>query len=134
MPDKEPTNHEILQAINSFADDTEAHFDKLESRMSSMESEMSSVKSEMSSVKSEMSSVKSEMSSVRSDIDHIQVNMVTKEYLDDKLMDLKSDLVALIRKEDHKVNFFVDVLNKKKMLTNNDKKSILALEPFPKTS
>lgn len=126
MANKEPTNHEILQAINSFADNTEARFEKLES-------EIFSVKSDVSSMKSDVSSMKSEMSSMREDIDHIQVNMVTKEYLDDKLMDLKSDLVVVMRKEDHKLNALVDILYKKKVLDETDKQHLISLEPFPKS-
>lgn len=38
--------------------------------------------------------------------------MVTKDYLDDKLADLKGDLVVLMRKEDAKLQALVDVLQK----------------------
>ena len=53
--DKEPTNHEILEAINEFSNKTDERFSKIEA------------------------------------------TMVTKDYLDDKLSDLRGDLVVLTR-------------------------------------
>jgi len=42
----------------------------------------------------------------------VEATMVTKDYLDDKLSDLRGDLVVLMRKEDKKLQLF-------------------SLEPFP---
>lgn len=43
---------------------------------------------------------------VEREITMIKSTMVTKDYLDDKLSDLKGDLVVLMRKEDRKVSVF----------------------------
>jgi predicted nucleic acid-binding Zn-ribbon protein len=112
MPNNEPTNHEILEAINTFADNVETRFDSVDHRLDSVEHRLDSVEHRL---------------------DSVEINMVTKEYLDDKLMDLKSDLVILMRKEDHKLNTLVDILFKKKLLTEQDKEQLTSLEPFPKS-
>ena len=65
------------------------------------------------------------------DITAIKATMVTKEYLDDKLSDLKGDLVVLMRKEDRKVSALVDVLRVKQVLSDEEAKRILTMEPFP---
>lgn len=57
--------------------------------------------------------------------------MVTKDYLDDKLVDLRGDLVILTRKEDTKLRELVSVLREKNILADPDVKRILPLEPFP---
>ncbi|MEA1963245.1 MAG: hypothetical protein U9M94_03345 [Patescibacteria group bacterium] len=57
--------------------------------------------------------------------------MVTKDYLDDKLSDLKGDLVILMRKEDVKLKTLVKILHAKKIINENDKNKIFSLEPFP---
>ncbi len=88
--DKEPTNHEILEAINEFSNKTDERFSKIE------------------------------------------VTMVTKDYLDDKLSDLRGDLVVLMRKEDNKMVRLIDILKKRKVITETDEKEILSLEPFAK--
>lgn len=73
-------------------------------------------------------------SDINQRFNRIEANMVTKDYLDEKLADLRGDLVVLIRKEDNKVKVLVDVLHQKKVLTDKETQTILSLEPFSKQS
>ena len=68
---------------------------------------------------------------IETEVTQIKVQMVTKDYLDDKLADLRGDLVVLMRKEDHKVAALVDILKQRKVLTDDDVKKIMSMEPFP---
>jgi len=65
----------------------------------------------------------------------IENRMVTKEYfkeyLDDKLADLRGDLVVLTRKEDFKVRALVEVMAQKQLLSKDEANKILSMEPFP---
>lgn len=56
--------------------------------------------------------------------------MVTKDYLDDKMADLRGDLVVLTRKEDTKLRALVDILKEKSVLNIEEAKKILGMEPF----
>jgi hypothetical protein len=47
------------------------------------------------------------------------------------LADLRGDLVVLTRKEDTKLKELVEILKKKKILTDDDVKHLLTMEPFP---
>ncbi len=73
-----------------------------------------------------------------SDIDKrftkIEATMVTKDYLDDKLSDLRGDLVVLTRKEDLKVKKLVEILKKRQLLSDEEAKETLSMEPFPQLS
>ncbi len=102
MP-KEITNEEILNSVNEFATQTEKRFDGVESRIGGVESRL----------------------------DKIESTMVTKDYLDEKLADLRGDLVVLMRKEDTKVKALIEILKERKVLTDEDVKKILSMEPFP---
>ncbi|MBU0646095.1 hypothetical protein KJ611_01285 [Patescibacteria group bacterium] len=53
--------------------------------------------------------------------------------MDDKLLNLKGDLISIIRKEDHKLIELITVLRKNKGLSDEDVKHLLGLEPFPQT-
>ncbi|MFH1427575.1 MAG: hypothetical protein ABIG60_03535 [Patescibacteria group bacterium] len=64
----------------------------------------------------------------------IEATMVTKDYLDEKLSDLRGDLVILMRKEDVKVKRLVEILQKRKVLSNKEVKEIMSMEPFPQLS
>ena len=68
---------------------------------------------------------------IESDITSIKSQMVTKAYLDDKIIDLKADLTVVMRKEDHKLEALTKLLATKKVITDADANSILSLEPFP---
>jgi hypothetical protein len=60
----------------------------------------------------------------------IESVIVTKDYLDEKLADLRGDLVVLIRKEDTKVKKLVDILLKRNIITEAESKEIFTMEPF----
>jgi DNA polymerase II small subunit/DNA polymerase delta subunit B len=100
---EETTKEEILTAISDFANHTEKRFDNLEGRFDNLEGEVNTIKA----------------------------TMVTKDYLDDKLADLRGDLVIMLRKEDTKVKTLVDVLETQKIISETDAKKILTMEPFP---
>ena len=57
--------------------------------------------------------------------------MVTKPYLDDKIGDLKEDIVGKMRKEDEKVNFLIELLVRKAVLSKQDMAALRAIEVFP---
>lgn len=64
--------------------------------------------------------------------DKIEANMVTKDYLDSKLSDLRGDLVVLTRKEDTKMLKLVEILKRRAIITEAEEKEILSMEPFAK--
>lgn len=102
----ENDNRDILETINEFADNTERHFESLETNVAGLKTDMTSVKS----------------------------TMVTKDYLDDKLADLRGDLVVLTRKEDQKVVALVEELLRTGILAKDAAKRILTMDPFPNTA
>ena len=62
----------------------------------------------------------------------IEATMVTKNYLDEKMADLRGDLVVLMRKEDTKVSKLIEILKRRKVITEIEEKEILSMEPFAK--
>lgn len=62
----------------------------------------------------------------------VEALMVTKDYLDDKLSDLRGDLVVLLRKEDTKLSKLTKILADKKVISEQEREKIMAMEPFPK--
>jgi len=65
-------------------------------------------------------------------VDKIEATMVTRDYLDEKLADLRGDLVVLMRKEDTKVVKLIEILKRRKVITEIEEKEILSMEPFAK--
>lgn len=98
------TTNEILDAINSFS----------------------------TRIDGEIRGMKSDIGSLKSDIGWIKSNMVTKDFLDDKLADLRGDLVVLVRKEDTKLLKLVDILKGRQLISAEEANTVLSMEPFAK--
>jgi len=116
--EKEASKNEILEAINEFS----THVDQ----------QHESLKSEIGDIKSEIGGIKSEIGDIKKEVGSIKALMVTKDYLDEKLADLRGDLVVLMRKEDTKVVKLIEILKRRKVITEIEEKEILSMEPFAK--
>lgn len=97
---------DVLDAVNTLSSHMEERFDDVEQRMTGVEQR----------------------------ITRIETTMVTKDYLDDKLYDLRGDLVVLMRKEDKKVQSLVELLHSKKVISEEEAKHILSMDLFPQVS
>ena len=120
MPNHEPTTTDILEAINNFSFDNDKRFNKMDERFDKMDDRFNKMDDRLDKVENDLKIVKS--------------TMVTKDYLDEKLGDLRGDLSVLIRKEDNKVKELVNILVKKKVLNENDQEKLFKMEPFAQTS
>jgi hypothetical protein len=85
---------EVLEIVSFIKDHAASHEDvnRLETRMDSLETRM----------------------------DSLETKVVTKDYLDDKLADLRGDLVVLMRKEDIKVRTLVEIMLGKQLLSKEE--------------
>jgi hypothetical protein len=101
----------VLEAVNTFASHTDNRFERIENDIGGLKTEVGSLKTEVCAIKA---------------------SMVTKAYLDDKLADLKGDMVAMVRKEDVKVDNLTGLLSKKSVLSKIEAKEIQLMGPFPK--
>ncbi|MFA4830698.1 MAG: hypothetical protein WC862_02365 [Patescibacteria group bacterium] len=113
MENNNASTGEILEAINEFSTNVDKRFTKIES---------------------DITVIKSDITVIKSDITTIKSTMVTKDYLDEKLGDLRGDLTLLMRKEDTKVAMLVKILRAREVITEEDKQQIFAMEPFPQMS
>ncbi len=77
---------------------------------------------------------KVEFEELEQDVNHIKNVMVTKDYLDNKLVDLRGDLTVLMRKEDTKLKTLIEILLERNVLNKTDAERVLNLEPFPSSS
>lgn len=99
---QQPTTGDILEAITTFADVTEKRFSTIDKRLTTIEK----------------------------NVTRIEATMVTKDYLDEKMSDLRGDMTVLIRKEDRKLQTLVSILTKKELLDTKEAEQIMAMEPF----
>ena len=141
---KDISNKEVVQgiidAVQTMSTDIDTSLNIIDRRLTRLEVDLSSVKGDLGSVKGDLGSVKGDLASVKTDLlsakgdlSSVKSQMVTKDYLDNKLADLRSDLVIMARKGNKKLEVFIEELVEQKSLTRSAAKRILALEPFPQT-
>ena len=122
--DSEPTLHDVIPAVNAGFSDIEARmvtkdefnerFDRLDSRVSGIESKMVT---------------KDEL---KEELAKMETRLVTKDYLDETMNDLRCDLTVSLRKEDQKVVTLVSILEERKVLSKKDAQRVMAMELFPR--
>lgn len=123
------TKDDLKDAIKNFAtkDDIKALGDDLKGFKKEVES---SFKELGEAIQLFATHVDKRFEKVEKDVTQIKATMVTKDYLDEKLGDLRGDMTVLVRKEDNKMKTLVEVLVEKEVLNEFDKKRIYSLEPF----
>ena len=66
------------------------------------------------------------------DVGGLKTGMITKGYLDEKLFDLRGDLILVTRKEDQKVDRVIHKLKEKNIFSDADTDELLTVTPFPR--
>jgi archaellum component FlaC len=124
---KEVSTNEILEAINEFASAVERRFDGVEQRLDGVEQRLDGVEQRLDGVEQNIKGLGKDVSSIRS-------QMLTKDYLDEKIADLRGDMVVLTRKEDTKMLKLVEILTRRKVISQKEAKEIRSMEPFSQLS
>lgn len=107
------TNEDILVAINDSFTGLEKRFDK---RFEGIDKRFEGIDKRFEGIEREIGTIKA--------------TMVTKDYLDDKLCDLRDDLTRLMFKGDIKLKSLVNTLHRRKVLPLSEKKRLFNMEPF----
>ncbi|MBI2458926.1 MAG: hypothetical protein HYV53_00030 [Parcubacteria group bacterium] len=88
------------------------------------------IQTQFDEVGKQFDEVNKKFTEVNSHLGKVESNMLTKDYLDDKLADLRGDLVVLTRKEDNKVKKLINILRKRDLISDDEVKEIMSMEPF----
>ncbi len=124
----EPTTSDILKAVETLATKVDTLDSKIDEQTKQTDEKFNDV---LEAINTLSTHTDERFGRLEGDVNHIRMEMVTKNYLDDKLSDLRGDLVVLLRKEDRKVAALVEVLLTRKVISDKDAKTILAMELFP---
>lgn len=125
MKSKEPTNKEmmgtikeILETLNVFSGHIDDKFINIDQKFENIDQKFDNIDNKFDKIDKRLNRVES--------------LMVTKDYLDDKLADLRGDLIVSMRKGDTKFVALLKVLKHKAVISKTEAEKILSMEPFPK--
>lgn len=114
----ETTTSDILEVIQHFATKVDERFDRIENTMAGIVTK---------------EQFEQRLAGVEGRLTKIETTMVTKDYLDDKLADLRGDVILLARKQNKKLSEVVMELRSRNVFDEETAKRLLELEPFPLT-
>ena len=112
MPSKKHnkiTNEDILTAINAFSTEVDKRFQSVDKRFEGIDKRFEGIDKRFN---------------------RIEATMVTKDYLDEKLGNLRGDFMVLLRKGNAKLESLVKTLHKNKVVSAAQKKQLFRMEPF----
>ncbi len=115
---KDISNQDILEAINSFSSHMDTRLTGIEERVGSLEVAVNSLQHRVTGLEKTVTGVKA--------------NMVTKEYLDDKMADAHGDIMDVLYNSNQKTQKIVEKLEEHKVIDKNEAIGILRMPPFPK--
>lgn len=128
-----------FEVIESKLDAMDSKFDGVDSKFSALESKIDDVieitNSSFQNVEARLARLEENCAAIpgmRADISRIESRMVTKDYLDKKMADMRGDLVDLAHKEDCRVDALIDTLHSRKGIGDGDRKMLADLSPFPR--
>lgn len=84
---------------------------------------------------------KAELNELSEEVKDIRATMVTKDdlgkhrsemidFIDKRLLDLKTDLVVIVKGEDQKLTALIELMKKKELLTPHEAQGILQMNPL----
>jgi DNA anti-recombination protein RmuC len=111
---------DVIEIMNVFASNVDQRFEKVDQRFDTVDQRFEKVDQRFDTVDQRFEKV-----------DQRFDTMVTKNYLDNTISDLRADLVLLTRKGNFKFSVLVEDLVETGSLSRKAAKQILALEPFP---
>jgi len=127
-------NSELIQGNSSTIEDirnlVQKNSELIQGNASAIADVGTSVQNLAEAVQDFATSVDQRFDAVDSRLSTVESQMVTRSYLDDKLSDLRGDLVVLVRKEDRELNAVVDELEKRDVFDASTADRIRNLEPF----
>ncbi|EKD43970.1 MAG: hypothetical protein ACD_72C00053G0003 [uncultured bacterium] len=118
------TLQDIFDAVNTAREENTIEFKDIKEDIAVLKQDVSGLKQDVSGIKATMVT--------KDDLQQALVKVVSKDYLDDKLSDLKGHVLSVVRKEDTKTVAVIHLLKDKQVFTSNEAESILRLEPFPR--
>ena len=84
-------------------DKVDVRLDKVEGRLNGVENMLDRVEGRLGDVEGKLVKVEGRVDKVECGLNAVKTGMVTKDYLDEKLLALKGDLTIMTRKEDVKL-------------------------------
>ncbi len=107
-------------------------FDVLKQDVNVLKQDVNVLKQDVGVLKQDVGVLKQDVVSIRQDMNKMKLDIL--DAVDDKLADLKGDLIVMMRAEDQKNSALVKILHKRRVITDAEAQAILVMRPFPQAA
>ena len=126
------SNKDVFKAINNLAEFTKKGFLDADKKLTeAVDFLAATTKEQFDEIGERFDKMDEQFDKMDGRLTKVEAMMVTKDYLDEKMADLRGGLITVIRKEDTKVKTLTNILHTKKVIDKKEKDKIFSLEPFP---
>lgn len=132
--DPEPTNKEILAAVNKLGTHIENTDKQVGDILEVVNAFSTKIDGRMDKLDGRMDKLDGHMEKLEKDVGYLRSNMATKDYIDEALAKQKGEIILTMRKEDVKLRELIAIMHGKQMLTDTEVKHLITMEPFAQLS
>ncbi len=126
----ESVKNELLEAINGYADKIEVRLIGVEGAVNRLDDRLTGVEGAVNRLDVRLTGVEGAVDRLGVRLTRVESLMVTKDYLDDKMADLRGDVLTVLRKEDTRLTRLVEKLREKNLFDEHDVEELLRLQPL----
>ncbi|MBI4713904.1 hypothetical protein HY771_01840 [Candidatus Uhrbacteria bacterium] len=120
MTDHDITTNEIMDFLQEHMV-TREEFNQLDAKVGQLDAKVGQLDAKVGQLDAKVDGLDKKLNQTKLDF---------LDAMDDKLADLKGDLVILMRKEDQKVNNLIKLLVNRKLISNQEAVSLIEIRPF----
>lgn len=111
-------------------DHIDDRFDGLEKRMDNLEVKVDNLEVRFDNLEVKVDNLKVKVDKLDNRVGKLESGMVTKDYLDEKIADLKGDLIVKGRQESQRTDKIVQVLSENKLLNTKQANELADLKAY----
>ena len=125
--EQEPTNKEILEAVNKLGT-------RIETNEKGIADVLEAVNDFSTKIDKDIGVLKSDVGTLKSDVAYLKSNMLTKDDLERSQAKQKGEIILTMRKGDIKLRELIAIMHGKQMLTDTEVQHLVTMEPFAQLS
>ncbi|MBI2475311.1 hypothetical protein HYV69_02690 [Candidatus Uhrbacteria bacterium] len=127
MTDHDVTTNEIMDFLQENMV-TREEFSQLDAKVGQLDAKVGQLDAKVGQLDAKVGQLDAKVDGLDKKLNQTKLDLL--DAIDDKLGDLKGDLVVLMRKEDQKVNNLIQLLVNRKLISEKEAISLIEIRPF----
>ena len=124
------TLEDVVEVIQAFSENVDKRFETIDERFEAIDMKFEAVDKRFDEIDKQFKAIDIRFDGIEGRLGNVEKSMVTKEYLDEKMTELRFDMNVHYKKNDKKFTALVDELSKRNVIPVSAAKRILAIDSY----